>query len=141
MSEPKHIFVYGTLRADHDHHMARRLLAQARFVGRGRAPGRLYDCGWYPAALFDETEKRQIVGDVFALNPDGRLLAELDAYEAGDPNYTRVPLDVTLDNGGAVVAWAYGVTKAPNKNLIPSGDFIAHWNAKNPRPTRRWRRP
>jgi gamma-glutamylcyclotransferase (GGCT)/AIG2-like uncharacterized protein YtfP len=134
---PAHIFVYGTLRADHDHHMARRLLAQARLVGRGRAPGLLYDCGWYPAALFDKCEKQQVIGDVFALAPGARLLAELDAYEAGDPNYARAPLDVTLDSGGTIVAWAYGVIKAPNAKLIPVGDFIAHWNAKNPRPARR----
>ena len=137
MSEPTHIFVYGTLRAGHDHPMARRLAAKARLVGEGRARGRLYDCGWYPAALFDETEKRQIVGDVFALRPGGRLLAELDAYEAGDPNYARVPLEVTLASGGTVLAWAYGVMRAPNTKLIPGGDFLVHRNAKTPRPIRR----
>jgi gamma-glutamylcyclotransferase (GGCT)/AIG2-like uncharacterized protein YtfP len=137
VSEPTHIFVYGTLRAGHDHPMARRLAAQARLIGEGRTPGRLYDCGWYPAAMFDETEKRQIIGDVFALKPSGRLLAELDAYEAGDPNYARVPLEVTLANGGTVRAWAYGVTKAPNAKLIPGGDFLVHRNAKTPRPVRR----
>jgi len=136
MNEPSHIFVYGTLRADSDHPMARRLCARARLVGKGTAPGRLYDCGWYPAAMFDESEKRRIVGDVFALRPGSRLLAELDAYEAGDPNYARTPLEVTLVDGGTVTAWAYGVKKAPNARLIPSGDFIAHWNTKSPRPVR-----
>jgi gamma-glutamylcyclotransferase (GGCT)/AIG2-like uncharacterized protein YtfP len=136
MSDPEHIFVYGTLRSESDHPMARRLCAQARLVGRGSAPGRLYDCGWYPAAVFDESEKRRIVGDVFALKPGGKLLAELDAYESGDAYYARVPLEVTLSNGGKVLAWAYGVKQAPNTRLIPSGDFIAHWNMKSPRPVR-----
>jgi gamma-glutamylcyclotransferase (GGCT)/AIG2-like uncharacterized protein YtfP len=136
MSEPSHIFVYGTLRAESDHPMARRLSARARLVGKGSVPGRLYDLGWYPAAMFDEGERRQIVGDVFALRPGTRLLAELDAYEAGDPNYARVPLEVKLADGGTVTAWAYGVSRPPKARLIHSGDFIAHRNAKVPRPVR-----
>jgi len=134
--EPAHIFVYGTLRSESDHPMARRLLSQARLVGKGRVPGRLYDLGWYPAAMFDADEKRLVVGDVFALKPGGRLLAELDAYEAGDPNYARVPLEVKLTDGGTVIAWSYGVSEAPSARLIHSGDFIAHRNAKTPRPVR-----
>lgn len=136
MSGPEHIFVYGTLRSESDHPMARRLSSQARLVGKGTVPGRLYDMGWYPAALFDESEKRLIVGEVFALKPGGKLLAELDAYEAGDPNYARAPLEVTLLNGGRVNAWAYGIKHAPHTRTIPSGDFIAHRNAKTPRPVR-----
>lgn len=136
MSEPFHIFVYGTLRIESDHPMARRLSLQARHLGKARVPGHLYDMGWYPAALFDATENRHIIGDVFALPPGGRLLAELDAYEAGDPNYARAPLEVTLADGGTITAWAYGVSRAPNARLIPSGDFIAHRNAKTPRPVR-----
>jgi len=136
MSEPSHIFVYGTLRSESDHPMARRLSSQARHVGKGSVPGRLYDLGWYPAAMFDEGEKRLIIGDVFALKPGGRLLAELDAYEAGDPNYARTPLEVKLAGGGTVTAWGYGVSEAPPARLIHSGDFIAHRNAKTPRPVR-----
>ena len=136
MSDPEHIFVYGTLRSESDHPMARRLCAQARLVGKGFVSGRLYDCGWYPAAVFDESEKRQIAGDVFALKPGNKLLADLDAYEAGDPNYARAALPVRLLDGRTLMAWAYGVTKAPNARLIPSGDFVAHRNAKTPRPIR-----
>jgi gamma-glutamylcyclotransferase (GGCT)/AIG2-like uncharacterized protein YtfP len=136
MSEPSHIFVYGTLRSESDHSMARRLSSQARLVGKGRVPGRLYDLGWYPAALFDPSEKRSIVGEVFALVPGSRLLAELDAYEAGDPNYARTPLQVKLADGRTVTAWAYGVREAPKARLIQSGDFIAHRVAKTPRPVR-----
>lgn len=136
MTEPTHIFVYGTLRSGSGHPMARRLSSQARLVGKGSVPGRLYDMGWYPAAMFDADEKRLIVGDVFALASGGRLLAELDAYEAGDPNYARTSLRVKLADGGTVTAWAYGVREAPKARLIQSGDFIAHRNAKTPRPVR-----
>lgn len=116
--------------------MARRLTSQARLLGKGSVPGRLYDMGWYPAAMFDGDEKRLIVGDVYALSPSSRLLAELDEYEAGDPNYARTSLEVSLANGGTVAAWAYGVGEAPKAQLIPGGDFIAHRNAKTPRPVR-----
>lgn len=136
MSDPSHIFVYGTLRPGSGHPMARRLSLRARLVGRGSVPGRLYDMGWYPAAVFDVDDKRVIVGDVFALAPGGRLLAELDNYEGGDPNYARAPLRVKLADGGTLTAWAYGVPEVPKARLIPSGDFIAHRNAKRPRPVR-----
>jgi gamma-glutamylcyclotransferase (GGCT)/AIG2-like uncharacterized protein YtfP len=134
--EPGHIFVYGTLRVASAHPVAWRLRARARHIGQGTVPGRLYDMGWYPAAVFDEGEKRRIIGDVFALKIGGRLLAELDAYEAGDPNYARVRLEVKLAEGGMVEAWAYGVSKPPKARLIRSGDFIAHWNARKPRAVR-----
>lgn len=135
-AEPSHIFVYGTLRSESDHPMARRLASQARHVGKGKVPGRLYDCGWYPAAQFDANEKRCVIGDVFALTSGSRLLDELDAYEAGDPDYARAVLEVDLFDGGTVIAWAYGVRTPPNARLIPSGDFIAHRNTRGPRPVR-----
>lgn len=131
-----HIFVYGTLRAESDHPMARRLCAQARHVGKGTVCGLLFDCGWYPAALFNVSEKRRILGDVFALKPGERLLADLDAYEAGDPNYARAPLEVSMLEGGVITAWAYGVAVPPNMRIIPGGDFISHMNKKSPRPIR-----
>ncbi|ODR94945.1 hypothetical protein AUC70_03960 [Methyloceanibacter stevinii] len=113
-TEPGHIFVYGTLRQGSNHPMARRLSAQARYVGQARANGRLYDMGWYPAAMFDESAPTRIIGDVFALPPGERLLAELDAYEHGDPNYARIPLEVSLVGTGTVLVWTYGVSKPPN---------------------------
>jgi len=136
MSDPTHIFVYGTLRSGSGYPMARRLTSQARLLGKGSVPGRLYDMGWYPAAMFDGDEKRRIVGEVYALTPNSRLLAELDEYEADDPNYAKTSLEVSLANGGTVAAWAYGVGEAPKAQLIPGGDFIAHRNAKTPRPVR-----
>ncbi len=114
--------------------MAKRLRSQARYVGKGQAPGRLYDMGWYPAAFFDEREKNCVHGDVFALKPGARLLAELDAYEFGDPNYVRSPLRVRLSDGRQVVTWAYGFARPPNARLIPDGDFISHWSGKKRRP-------
>jgi gamma-glutamylcyclotransferase (GGCT)/AIG2-like uncharacterized protein YtfP len=136
MSEPTHIFVYGTLRSESDHPMARRLRSQARLIGKGSVPGRLYDFGAYPGALFDAQEKRRVVGEVFMLKGGGRLLAELDAYEGTDPLYERRVLAVKLADGGMVEAWAYGVNQTPQARLIPGGDFIVHQNLRKPRARR-----
>jgi gamma-glutamylcyclotransferase (GGCT)/AIG2-like uncharacterized protein YtfP len=133
---PNHIFVYGTLRKESNHPMARRVMAQARHVGQARAAGKLYDMGWYPAAQFDKDASTLIVGDVFALPPSDRLLAEIDAYERGDPNYERIPLELSLIGGGRVLAWTYGVSAPASPRVIPGGDFLAHWNAKARRPMR-----
>ncbi len=95
--------------------MEKRLRSQARYVGKGQAPGRLYDMGWYPAAFFDEREKNCVHGDVFALKPGARLLAELDAYEFGDPNYVRSPLRVRLSDGREVVTWR---TVLPGRRML-----------------------
>jgi gamma-glutamylcyclotransferase (GGCT)/AIG2-like uncharacterized protein YtfP len=133
MSEPKHIFVYGTLRPDSGHPMARRLLSQARLIGKGSTPGLLYDFGSYPGAVFDVDEKRRVIGDVFAFGPGGRLLAELDDYEAVDRYYRRLVIEVMLSVGGTVAAWAYGIRDAPKTRRIESGDFILHRNLRRPR--------
>jgi gamma-glutamylcyclotransferase (GGCT)/AIG2-like uncharacterized protein YtfP len=134
MSEPEHIFVYGTLRHESPHPMARRLRAQARLVGKGSVPGRLYDMGWYPAGIHDAGERRRIVGDVYGLKRDSRLLAELDTYEAIGVYYKRVPVTVKLATGGTVQAWAYlFFAESPRVGLIESGDFIAHRNLRRPR--------
>lgn len=136
MKEPNHLFVYGTLRHESPHPMARRLRLQARHVGKGSVPGRLYDMGWYPAGIHDHAEKRRIVGDIYALKPDSQILAEIDVYEGADDTYKRVPLVVKLATGGTVTAWAYVVANSPRAQLIESGDFIAHQSIKNPRPVR-----
>jgi len=135
MSEPEHIFVYGSLRAGYDHPMARHLESQARLIGEARVPGLLYDMGWYPAAFFDATASGTIVGDVFALKPDKGLIVALDYYEDGGPDFMRAPLSVALSGGGQLIAWAYGVSAPLDAPVIPGGDFLAHWKAKSQRPT------
>ncbi|MGH6867229.1 MAG: gamma-glutamylcyclotransferase family protein [Methyloceanibacter sp.] len=134
MSVPRYLFVYGTLRSESAHPMAHRLRTGAKFVGKANAPGLLYDLGAYPAAVFSTGAKRHVIGDVFELAPGDKLLAELDAYEGTDSLYARTSLEVTLEDGRTIEAWTYGVREAPNTKLILGGDFIVHWNQRNPRP-------
>ncbi|HYB06172.1 MAG TPA: gamma-glutamylcyclotransferase family protein [Methyloceanibacter sp.] len=78
---PQHLFVYGTLRSEFLHPLALRLKSQAKFVGKGSAPGILYDFGCYPAAMFREDARSRVIGEVFALKTAQRLLDQLDHYE------------------------------------------------------------
>jgi gamma-glutamylcyclotransferase (GGCT)/AIG2-like uncharacterized protein YtfP len=127
MSE--HIFVYGTLRSESTHPMAARLRTGAKLIGKGKTAGLLYDLGAYPGAVFASGERRHVIGEVFRFGANAKLLAELDSYEgitgAKDDMWARVLVEVGLDHGGIVEAWAYGLTAVPRARVIGTGDFIA----------------
>jgi gamma-glutamylcyclotransferase (GGCT)/AIG2-like uncharacterized protein YtfP len=137
---PQHLFVYGTLRSDFPHPLARRLKAQAKLVGKGSAPGVLYDFGWYPGAKFDADARSRVIGEVFALRNAERLLAELDHYEGtAEPGnaFRRVPVKVRLERGGTVDAWSYEMGESTaRRRPIESGDFILHRRLREQRPLR-----
>lgn len=138
---PNHLFVYGTLRSESHHPLARRLKAQAKLLGKASASGILYDLGHYPGAVFRPEGKERVIGDVFALRNAERLLEQLDGYEAaGDPGaplFTRVPIKVRLDGGRVVDSWTYELSEAPARpRQIDSGDFIAHRRLRAGRPLR-----
>ncbi len=124
-----HLFVYGTLRSESTHPMAGRLRAGAKLIGRGSTSGLLYDLGAYPGAVFAPGERRRVIGEVFWLGANARLLASLDRYEgvtgASDDMLSRLLVEIRLDHGGIVEAWAYGLRATPRARLIGTGDFIA----------------
>lgn len=138
MSE--HLFVYGTLRAGSSHPMAHRLRVGAKHLGRGSAPGMLYDFGDHPGAVFDPKARYRVIGDIFELKAGPRLLADLDRYEgftgAEDDWFHRIAIDVALDLGGTVQAWTYTLVKVPRARLIGTGDFIADRRLRVPRGAR-----
>jgi gamma-glutamylcyclotransferase (GGCT)/AIG2-like uncharacterized protein YtfP len=137
---PDHLFVYGTLRAGSVHPMAHRLRVGAKVVGRGSAPGQLYDFGDHPGAVFAPDSKYRVIGDVYELRAGPRLLADLDRYEgftgADSDMFRRIAIEVTLDNGGSVEAWAYGLRESPRARLIGTGDFIADRRLRVPKAAR-----
>ena len=59
---PSHLFVYGSLRSESAHPMARRLRVSARLIGKGSARGVLYDLGAYSGARFGPEHKRDVIG-------------------------------------------------------------------------------
>jgi gamma-glutamylcyclotransferase (GGCT)/AIG2-like uncharacterized protein YtfP len=144
---PDHLFVYGTLRAESGHPMARRLRVGAKLLGRGSAPGALYDFGDYPGALFAADARYRVIGDVFKLGPNPRLLADLDKYEGVVPGedeepartdglFERILVAIRLDKGDSIQAWTYALKRAPRARLIGTGDFIADRRLRAPRHAR-----
>jgi gamma-glutamylcyclotransferase (GGCT)/AIG2-like uncharacterized protein YtfP len=137
----QHLFVYGTLRPEFPHPLALRLKSQAKLVGKGSAPGVLYDFGWYPGAVFRADVRTRVIGDVFALKNAERLLARLDHYEGtAEPgnSFRRAAVKVRLDRGGTVHAWTYEMVEPPERRRpIESGDFILNHRLRGPRPFRR----
>ena len=135
------LFVYGTLRSESSHPLARRLQMQAKFLGKASAEGSLYDLGRYPGALFHANATERITGEVYALRNPARLFATLDTYEAieeGASAFKRLIITVRLDKGGVLKAWSYGLSGIPRlARPIESGDFILHARAKTRRPLRR----
>jgi gamma-glutamylcyclotransferase (GGCT)/AIG2-like uncharacterized protein YtfP len=136
------LFVYGTLRSEFPHPLARRLASEARLLGKASATGILYAFCGYPGAIFDREAKTRVVGEVYALPRSERLLAALDSYEglveAGTPPFRRVLIKVRLDRGRRESeAWSYELTETPRiPRRIDGGDFMRHLGRLSPRPIR-----
>jgi len=143
-----HLFVYGTLRAGSTHRMAHRLKVGAKHIGKGSAPGLLYDFGSWPGAIFGPEVRYRVIGDVFVLG-SSRLLADLDKYEGvtrvedeapevpeAEGLFHRIAIAVVLEQGGAIQAWTYALKEPPRARLIGSGDFIADRRIRAPRAIR-----
>jgi gamma-glutamylcyclotransferase (GGCT)/AIG2-like uncharacterized protein YtfP len=131
----QHLFVYGTLRSEFPHPLARRLALEARLIGKGSASGTLYALSYYPGAIFQTNAGSQIVGEVYALPRSSRLLAEFDVYEGS--LFRRVRIDVRLSGRRAIEAWSYELTGAQNPGRrIEGGDFMQHLSRISPRRVR-----
>lgn len=109
-------------------HFANAALASGRmrWIGPCRIPGRLIDCGAYPALVDGPGE---VVADLFEIADDA-LLAALDAYEEYDPadpdgsEYRRVKRALLARDGEA---WTYVWNRAPGDlPVIESGDWLAY---------------
>ena len=127
--EPRHLFVYGTLMRASRSRYARILQARAQFVGEAWTPGRLYNLGRFPGAVFDSGCASRVQGELFLLR-HRVLLAALDAYEGCGGQGTKPDLfyrdvvDVRAANGGKFPAWVYPFAGTiSGRPLIASGRF------------------
>jgi gamma-glutamylcyclotransferase (GGCT)/AIG2-like uncharacterized protein YtfP len=130
MRGPKLLFVYGSLRTESPHPFAVKLRTQGRLLGRGSALGILYDLGRYPAAMFGIEHKSRVIGEIFELPGDGRLLRELDYFEGTEEPaspLSRIEIDVLLEEGSSLRLETYSLgSPPPVRRVIESGDWIAH---------------
>jgi gamma-glutamylcyclotransferase (GGCT)/AIG2-like uncharacterized protein YtfP len=107
------LFVYGTLRRDSAHPMARYLETVARFLGNATTAGRLYDLGPYPGLVVAPEPGERVHGHLFEMADPKQVLARLDAYEGrplGEPGpsyFERRLADVMGEDGQLLTAWTY----------------------------------
>lgn len=124
------LFAYGTLRLGCGHSLTRMAAASVGYLGPGRLPGKLYDLGAYPGAVFDPAARSWISGDVFVLRQPETVLRVLDRYEGFDPGapdcgeFRREWLPIDL-GGRSRWCWVY-LYKQPVDSLtpIPGGDYL-----------------
>lgn len=118
------------------------LVRHTRFISAASAPGRLYDAGWYPAAMPPGSDGEMIRGEVYALRPGGMalLLAALDHYENYLPDrrqkslFVRTVVEVSIPVLGPVCAWIYLFNRAVHHlPRIDSGDFASYAAARERR--------
>jgi len=127
-----HLFVYGTLRSESTHPMARRLRSGAKLLGKASAAGALYDLGYHPGATFAAEHKTRVLGEVFVIRPASPLKTALDVYEGAETGavgsmYGPVEIEVELERGGRRSAIVYALKRVPSfAKRVESGDWIAH---------------
>jgi gamma-glutamylcyclotransferase (GGCT)/AIG2-like uncharacterized protein YtfP len=126
------LFVYGTLRADLAHPMARVVGKHAKLVGRAYFGGKLFDLGGYPGAVPSPSASDRVAGELHRIEPGqaAALLAELDRYEGWDPErpgeseFVRVRARIEADSGERFEAWIYTYNRSTEDLArIASGDY------------------
>ena len=125
-ADPKHVFVYGTLRPALATGEPRLLIEGLRRAGPATIRGRLIDLGEYPGLL----EGSGVVhGDLLEIETAAQL-ATLDAYEGCGPPcplYRRAVAIAKRPDGTHTPVWAYwycqAVTAAPP---IADGDYAKY---------------
>ena len=125
-----YLFAYGTLQPGLAPAAIAPAVAKLVPIGEAFVNGVLYDLGGHPGAVLDAASQHRIVGIVYQLPEDARVLAVLDAYEEFNPAapesspYRRILCPVTLAAGGTLRCWVYTWNGDPaSAAAIPGGRF------------------
>lgn len=117
-----HLFVYGTLLRKSRNAFARRLEQEARYDGRARVRGRLYDLGPYPGMVPAEGPEEWVFGELYRLPDPKDILPSLDRNEGA--RFERITTTAVRDEGDEIDCWVYlyqgDLTRA---KLVASGDY------------------
>ncbi len=129
-AEGRYLFVYGTLRCGSPHPMARYLARHARYLGKAKMPGRLYDLGRYPGMTAAQGPEDWVVGDVFEMEDIDKVLDKLDDYEGCSARhpwpwlFERRLGAVHLETGEQRAAWYYQLQEPIGSlSRISSGEY------------------
>lgn len=123
MSEPLHVFVYGTLRRGEANDI-NRLLPSPRLLGLARIRGTLYDLGPYPGVVLGG--EGWVQGEVYAISAE--LERQLDLIEEVAPvpsgEYMRRHLDVDLAGQSLhCLVYELAAERVQGRPPIASGDW------------------
>jgi gamma-glutamylcyclotransferase (GGCT)/AIG2-like uncharacterized protein YtfP len=130
-AEPPHVtalFVYGTLKRQSKHPMAKRLMMQSEFTGEATIGGKLFSLGSYPGLALIGGPADLVHGEVVRLRTPELSFRWIDEYEGCGPNvpephyFRRVVVPVALRSGATLDAWVYVYLKSisPARH-IPGG--------------------
>ena len=109
----EYIFVYGTLRRNSNHVMAKLLQTHAEYIADAITQARLYQVINYPALIESENPNDKVCGELYKIHDLNILLPLLDDYEECSENfskpheYIRKILPVILTTGEIINAWVY----------------------------------
>ena len=109
----EYIFVYGTLRRNSNHSMAKVLQTYADYIADAVTQGELYQVSTYPALIESTHSGDKVFGELYKINNSNILLPLLDEYEGCTENfsipheYSRKILPITLTTGEIINAWVY----------------------------------
>lgn len=129
----KYLFIYGTLMPAHAPAEIARAVRKLRRVGRGRTPGRLYNFGEYPGAIFTALGQSKVKGAIYEMKGGMNLLRQLNVYEEFDERhperslFLRKKRVIRLDDKRQLLAWVYEYNRDPSKGVaMPKGDYRDH---------------
>ncbi|SFL93273.1 gamma-glutamylcyclotransferase [Variovorax sp. OV329] len=123
-SVPRHVFVYGTLRAGGSNDIAR-FRPAPRFVGKAQIAGTLYDLGAYPGATL--CGPATLVGEVYRIEP--ALEVQLDQLEEvmpddeGEYRKREMPVQVGTQRLSCLV-YEIHPKRLAGRPVIASGDWF-----------------
>lgn len=128
MEKGNYLFVYGTLRNKYDLKLKERVAKELEYIGKAKVGAALYDLGRYPGAI-KESQKSEVIGDVFLISNPDKVFKVLDQYEG--ENFSRVKEQVKLRGGKLVNAWVYWYNQDPQgKHKIQYKDYLNYLKSK-----------
>lgn len=95
-----HLFVYGALLRKSRNAFARRLEPEARYDGRARFRGRLYDLGPSPGLVPAEGPEEWVFGELYRLPDSKDILRSLDRKEGA--RFERITTTAIRDEGDEI---------------------------------------
>lgn len=124
--DPRHVFVYGTLRRGGRLDI-NRLKPTPHYVGMGELQGCLYHVDWYPGLTLGGEEAVTVVGEVYHITPELEdVLDEIEQIVPGpDSEYFKREVPVSVQ-GRTVPCLVYEINPARvrGKQVIGHGDWI-----------------